>query len=82
MRTGIQQTALLEGLVPEVEEREAAIFNGYTWKEWLEFDLLDPEGRWHRASGIAHYRAHHLIEMHTEEAVNDEIERRSKGSHG
>lgn len=77
IKTGIQQIAVLEGLVPEFEEREAAIYNGYTWKEWLEFDLLDPFGRWHRASGIAAYRMHFLQEAHINDAQNEDMERRS-----
>jgi hypothetical protein len=64
-----------------MEEREAAILNGYTWKEWLEFDLLDPEGRWNRASGIAFYRLHHLIEQHIDDAINSEMDRKSKVAH-
>lgn len=78
MKTGIQQIALLEGLVPEIEEREAAIFSGYTWKEWLEFDLLDPEGRWNRAAGVAHYRLHHLIAQHVDDAISQDVKRQSK----
>lgn len=78
MKTGIEITGLLVGLVPELEEREAAIFCGYTWKEWQEFSLLDPIGRWERASCIAHYRLHNLIQQHTEDAMSTEIERRSK----
>jgi hypothetical protein len=65
--------------VPEIEEREAAIFCGYTWKEWQEFSLLDPEGRWNRAAGIAHYRLHHLIEQHIDDAVNANLNQRYKG---
>ena len=66
--------------MPEIEEREAAIFCGYTWKEWLEFDLLDQEGRWNRASGIAHYRLHYLIEQHVNDAINNEVDRKSKAA--
>jgi len=72
------QTGLLEGVVPELEEREAAVFCGYTWKEWLGFDLLDLEGRYQRSAGIAHYRLHHIIQQHTDDAINDEISRQSK----
>lgn len=80
MRTGIQIIGLVEGVVAEFEEREAAIFSGYTWKEWQEFDLLDPVGRWSRASGVAHYRLHSLIEQHVEDAISEDIDRRSKSS--
>lgn len=78
VRTGIEITGLLVGLVPELEEREASLFCGYTWKEWNEFSLTDPVGRWERASGIAHYRVHNLIKQHSEDAVSEEIDRRSK----
>lgn len=67
-------------MVSFFEEREAAIFNGYTWKEWQEFSLLEPEGRWQRASGIAHYRLHYLVEQHENDAVNQESERRMKAN--
>lgn len=77
--TGIQQIALLAGLVPEVEEREAALFNGYTWKEWREnFDLMTLEGRWERASGIAWFRLQNLKKQHIEDALNESIDRKSK----
>lgn len=66
--------------MPELEEREAAIFSGYTWKQWLEFDLLDPEGRWNRAAGVAHYRVHQLIEAHKESAVSEDLERKYKSN--
>ena len=34
--TGITIRRGFGGLVPEVEEREAARFNGYSWKEWRD----------------------------------------------
>jgi hypothetical protein len=77
--TGIQQTGLVVGVVPEIEEREAAIFCGYTWKEWLEFSLTEPEGRYNRASGIAHYRLHFMIEAHRDDAINDAMDAKSRG---
>lgn len=69
---------MIEGIVPEIEEREAAVFNGYTWKEWLSFDLLDYEGRWHRASCIAFYRIHHLVKSHVDDAINQEVTNRQR----
>lgn len=78
VKTGIFQTALIEGLVPEIEEREAAIFCGYTWKEWLEFDLSDPIDRWNRVSGIAHYRIHKIIQSNMDDAVNEHVDRQSR----
>jgi hypothetical protein len=67
--------------VPEIEEREAALFCGYTWKEWQQFELTDPAGRWERASGIAHYRMHSMIERHVDESISREMDRRSKAAH-
>lgn len=63
---------VLPGLVPEIESREACLFNGYKWREWLALERLD------RAAGIAHYRTHRLIEMHGEDAVSRETEERAK----
>jgi hypothetical protein len=80
IKTGISQIGLLGGLVNELEEREAALFGGYTWKQWQEFDLLSAEGRYQRASGIAHYRIHHLIENHTEDAVSSSVEAKYKAA--
>lgn len=64
--------------MPEFEEREAALFCGYTWKEWQEFSLLEPEGRWNRAAGVAHHRLHQLIEAHKDEAVSSSLEQKYK----
>lgn len=65
-------------LVPEYDEREAARFNGYTWKEWQEFDLLDPVGRYNRAANVAYHRMHRIIETHTDDAMNQEMERKTR----
>ena len=51
------------GAVPEIEEREAALFNGYTWKEWLDLDRED------RIEGIAHARVRRAIDAHVQDAV-------------
>ena len=58
--------------MPELEEREAARFCGYTWKKWCE--LLRAE----RVDGVAHMRLAHLIDMFKDEAVGTETERRMK----
>jgi hypothetical protein len=63
-------------MVPELEEREAARWNGYTWKEWQEFDLLDPWGRYNRAAGVAAMRMDRIISNHSDDAVNQEMERK------
>ena len=69
--------------MPEIEEREAAIRNGYTWKEWQEFDLLDLEGRYQRAAGIAFIRVQDLKEHHVNDAMSEDLNRRNKAAqHG
>lgn len=60
--------------MPELEEREAAIFSGYTWKEWRDLP------REERIAGIAHYRVHHLIELHTEDAISKVVQMRQRGN--
>lgn len=68
--TGIQFRRPVAGLVPEVEEREAAIFNGYTWREWRDLPYEE------RVDSVAHYRIHLLIETHKEDAVSSAIKRK------
>jgi len=58
--------------VPEIEEREAAIFAGYTWRTWHELP------REERTDGVAHYRLHRLISLHQDDAVAKDAERRMK----
>lgn len=60
---------MLPGLVPEIEEREASIFNGYTWREWIRLDYGE------RVDGTAHYRLHRLIALHQSDAEAQAIER-------
>lgn len=52
------------GLVPEYEERETAVYVGYTWEKWLDIEYSE------RAKAIAHYRTHLAIEAHIEDAVD------------
>lgn len=72
VQTGITFRQLIPGVIAPVEEREASLANGYTWKEWLQLS------RGERAEGIAHYRIHRIIEMHGEDAVSKESERRAR----
>jgi len=51
------------GLVPEIEEREAALFNGYSWRSWAELSYGE------KRDGVAHFRLHRLIEMHKQDAA-------------
>lgn len=48
------------------------MFCGYTWSRWFELSRLE------RAAGVAHYRVHHLVELHGEDAVSREADRRAK----
>lgn len=65
----------IPGLVPEMEEREAAIFNGYQWRKWRKLPHDE------RVTGVAHFRLHGLIEHHQQDAVarhsRDEERRRA-----
>lgn len=58
------------GLVPEYEEREAAILSGYTWQEWRVLDSRD------RAAGVAFLRMRNLISLHSNDASQREQERK------
>lgn len=62
----------MAGLVPEVEERDAARFNGYSWKEWSGLLYED------HVEGVAYFRLRRLIDMHEEDSVAREVERRTK----
>lgn len=75
LHTGIEIVTNGSGIVPEYEEREAAVFALVPWAEW---DNLN----WHeRASAVAHYRTHYSIEAHVNDAIDAErrrTERRGK----
>jgi hypothetical protein len=61
-------------MVSELEERDAARFNGYTWHDWRELFYAD------RADGVAYYRISRLIDMHREDAVASKVqENQTKG---
>lgn len=70
--TGIEYDAVLPGLVPLYEEREAAVFGHYRWTDW---QALAPE---ERAAAVAHFRLHRLVEMHSSDAVSRAMERRAR----
>jgi hypothetical protein len=52
------------GIVPELEQREAALFCGYGWREYQELDWQE------RSLTVAHYRIHIMIENHVSDAAN------------
>ena len=58
--------------MPEVEEREAARFNGYTWVAWEQLKRRE------QVDSVAYFRLAKLIDMHKDEAVYEDAERRSK----
>lgn len=62
----------MAGLISEVEDRDSARFNGYSWREWQKLPYQD------RIDGVAYHRLRRLIEMHEEDAVTREVERRSR----
>lgn len=69
LATGIAFDTPIPILVPEIEEREAAVFNGYTWREWCDLE------RDERIDGIAHHRLRRLIEQHVHDASVEHAER-------
>ena len=57
------------GLVSEFEEREATVYVGYTWMQWLDLP-------WHeRAASVAHYRLHLAVDAHIQHAANKKVSR-------
>ena len=74
--TGITYRRIVPNVVPEVEEREAARFNGYTWKEWLKLP------RQERVDGVAYSRIRRYIDMHQEDAKGKEARRLAKRPSG
>lgn len=70
--TGITFRAQIAGVVTEIEEREAARFNGYNWREWQGVPRDD------RIDGVAHYRLARQIDMVREDVRGREIYRQSK----
>lgn len=50
------------GIVPELEEREAAVYCLIPWNEWYKLSWYD------RSSMVAHYRMHLMIEAHIHDA--------------
>lgn len=67
----MRYNVVLEGLVPEMEEREASVFAQYTWDRWLALSWQE------RARSIAHHRLHYLIDLHRNDAVSSELKRRT-----
>ena len=72
VQTGISYAPELPGLVPELEERDAARWCGYDWPAWgaLAYD--------ERARAVAYYRLSLVIDMHREDAKERELKRRTR----
>lgn len=60
------------GLVPEYEEREAAAYTSCPWHEWQRLPTEE------RAAGIAHFRLHLLLGIHTQDAAERDRERKAR----
>lgn len=60
------------GLIPEVEERSAAVFAAVPWTVWVDMPTDE------RAAIVAHRRIHLLTQLHSEDAVQQAVERRQR----
>ena len=74
IETGIKLKAIAPRLIPYYEEREAALFGGYRWIDWVALPYDE------RVLGVAHYRVHRLIEFHQAEAAAEDAEKRSEAA--
>lgn len=74
METGLSFERVLPGVVPEIDERDAARYGGYAWREWLQLP------RYERVDCFAAYTLHNLIDAHSNEAAQDAIERKRRQS--
>ncbi len=71
VRTGVAYNASLPGLVPLMEERDAAVFSQHNWADWEGLSWQE------RANAIAHFRLHHVVELHRNDALATEMKRRA-----
>lgn len=58
-------------LVPEYDEREAAIYSLIPWNQWDKMSYGD------RVGVVAHYRVHQQIEAHIHQAYEDDAKMRA-----
>lgn len=65
-KISVESDDIQYGLVPEFEEREAAIFAVCPWHIWIDLPWED------RSAAVAHYRLHLLVEAHVNEAAQSE----------
>lgn len=73
--TGVMYPGNAFGLMTEIEEREAAKFNGYNWTEWQKLDTAE------KVMAMAFMVVEHQIEMLSNDALEDETKKRMK-QHG
>lgn len=75
--TGITYTATVPGQVPQIEEREAARFSGYTWRDWqaLPYD--------ERVDSVAYFRVRRTIDMNQDDArerkIKSDMQKKPRG---
>ena len=76
LETGIVYRRELPGIVSELEERGAASYNGYNWREWKALPLQE------RVDGVAYCRIRRAIESNQQDAVQkyQEMQRRKAES--
>lgn len=55
----------ISGIVPEFDEREAAVYVHLSWEQYKALDSSE------RAAAIAHYRMSQLVKAHIDHALND-----------
>ncbi len=72
LETGITLERGFGGLVPEVEERQAARFSGFNWKEWGKLPVAD------RVDCVAYNRIRRAIEANEEDAREKEVARKRR----
>ena len=70
--TGITYGSVFPELIPEIEEREAARFNGYSWSQWQ--GLVRGE----KVSGVAYCRIRRAIDMNRDDAQEKYMKRKAK----
>lgn len=72
VRTGITYGVLIDGCVPEYEEREAAVYCNYTPMAFRELPVEE------RARCVAQMRLHYIVTNNIEDAQNRAAEQVSR----
>lgn len=75
LHTGITfRNGFPPGFVPELEEREAARYGGYTWFEWQKLPRRE------RVDGVAYFRIMKTIEQHQHDAAERQARQQAKAN--